>query len=200
MSRTLLAGMLGLGLVACSSAAVREPEQRDAMRSQLGNRAVNRTLVVGTLIRATIHDSLSWRRNESADTLTATVSADVRNGHRWVVIPAGCRVGLRIAQRGPAANKRRADAGVLLDVTSVTVRGQMYPVRATVEWTPAVVRRASREVVVAPGTRILFVLPEGLTVERRLEDSGAGHATVFARLEIASSFDPRQIRAPAQNC
>jgi hypothetical protein len=187
----LLAGMIGLGLAACSGAIAGEPERAD--RWQLGNRALDRTLVVGTLIEATIHDSLSARRNKPGEALTATVSTDVRNAHRWVVIPAGCPVGLRIALLGPAANKSRADAKLLLDVTSVTVWGQMYPVSATVELTPVAVRRASREaVVVAPGTRILFVLPEGLTVERRLED--------FAHLQIASSLDSRQIREPVHNC
>jgi hypothetical protein len=152
--------MLGLGLMACSGAAAREP---DADRWQLGNRALDRTLVVGTLIEATIHGS--------GEALTATVSTDVRNASGWVVIPAGCPVGLRIAGRG------------LLDVTSVTVWGQVYPVSATVEVT--------RVAVVPPGTRILFVLPEGLTVERRFKD---------ASLQIASSFDARQIRAPDHNC
>src|SRR5690348_6048797 len=96
MSRSLLAGMLGLALVACSTAAAREPEHRVADRWPFGNRALDRTLVVGTLIEATIESSLSWRRTKPGDTLTATVSADVRNAHRWVVIPAGCPVRLRI--------------------------------------------------------------------------------------------------------
>ena len=179
MSRTLLAGMLGLGLVACASAAAREPEHRDADRWPFGNRALERTLVVGTLVEATIDRSLSRRRNKPGETLTATVSADVRNAHRWVVIPAGCPVGLRIALRGPAANTSHGDANLLLDVISVTVWGQAYPVRATVEWTPVAVRPASREaVVVASGTRILFVLREGLTVERPLEEADEGHAAV----------------------
>ncbi len=179
MSRTLLAGMLGLGLVACSSAVAREPEHRDADRWPLGNRALERTLVVGTLIEATIHSLPSGHRNKPGATLTATVSADVRNAHRWVVIPAGCLVGLRIPLRGPVANRSQADTQMLLDVTSVTVWGQVYPVSATVEWTPAAVREASREMVlVAPGTRILFVLREGLTVERKPEEADEAHATV----------------------
>ena len=148
MSRTVLAELLMLGLVACSSVAAREPE-RGARNGTLGDRALDRTLVVGTLIEATIHSPLSWRRNQPGETLTAAVSADVRNAHGWVVIPAGCPVGLRIA-----------DARMLLEVTSVTVWGQVYPVSARVELTP----------VTAPGTRILFVLPEGLTVERRREE------------------------------
>jgi hypothetical protein len=169
--------MLGLGLVACSSAAAREPEHRAPDRWPLGDRAVERTLVVGTLVEARIHSSLAWRRNKPGEMLTATVSADVRNAHRWVVIPAGCPVGLRIALSGPAATSSQADAKMLLEVTSITVWGQAYPVIATVELTPLAVRRANREVVVAPGTPILFVLPEGLTVERRLEEAHEGHAT-----------------------
>jgi hypothetical protein len=137
----LLAGMLWLGLGACSSAAAREPVRRDADRWPLADRALDRTLVAGTLIQATIRNS---RRDTPGATLTATVSADVTNAHRSVVIPAGCPVRLRVAHRGPAT---------LLEVTAVTVEGQVYPVSAT---------------AVARGTRILFVLPEGFTAARRL--------------------------------
>jgi len=178
---TWLARMLGLGLVACSGAVAGEPEHAD--RWQLGNRALERTLVVGTLIQATLDSSLSWRRSKPGDALTATVSTDVRNAHRWIVIPAGCPVGLRIPLLGSDANKSQEAAKLLLDVTSVTVWGQTYPLTATVEVT--------RVAVVPPGTRILFVLPEGLTVERRFKD---------ASLQIASSFDARPIGAPVHNC
>src|SRR4029077_6219616 len=96
-----------------------------AERWQLGHRALDRTLVVGTLIEATIQPGAP---------LTATVSADVKNAHRWVVIPAGCPVGVRIALLGPATNKSQADANMLLlDVTSVTVWGQGNPVSRRVE-------------------------------------------------------------------
>lgn len=175
----LLAGMIGLGLTACSGALAGEPEH--AERWQLGHRALDRTLVVGTLIEATIQPGAP---------LTATVSADVKNAHRWVVIPAGCPVGVKIALLGLAADKSQADAKMLLDVTSVTVWGQVYPVSATVEVTPVAVRGVIHEV--APGSRVLFVLAEGLTVERRPED--------FARLQVASSFDSRQARVPAHSC
>jgi hypothetical protein len=56
---------------------------------------------------------------------------------------------------------------MLLDVTSVMVRGQEYPLNATMELEPAAGRRAAGDVVVAAGTRILFVLPEGFTAARR---------------------------------
>jgi hypothetical protein len=154
----LQAGMLGLGLVACSTVAAREPD-----------RAADRTLVAGTLIEAQLEDSRSWRRNPLGETLTATVSADVTNALRWVVIPAGSPVGLRIAHWRPATNRNQADARITLDVLSVTVRRRLYPVRASVELTPVAVRQPSGEVVaVASGTRILFVLSEGFTAATRL--------------------------------
>src|ERR1043166_4802075 len=109
VSRTVLAGMFGLGLGACSTAVAREPEHRSADRP-FGDRAVDRTLVVGTLIEATIDSALSWRRAKPGDTLTATVSADVKNARRWVVIPAGCPVGIRVALWDPVADPERAGA------------------------------------------------------------------------------------------
>jgi hypothetical protein len=90
------------------------------------------------------------------------VSADVKNARGWVVIPAGCPVGLRIALRGSPAN-------TLLDVISVTVREQVYAVSTTVEVKPVAGARA---------TRVFFVLPEGLTVERHLVKGYESHATV----------------------
>ena len=172
ISSAVRAGMLWLGLAACSSAVAREPQPRDADSWPPGNRALERTLVVGTLIVATIQESFSWRRNRPGDTLTASVSADVRNARRWVVIPAGSLVGLRIAQWGRATSPSHADARVTLEVLSVTVRGRLYPVYATTSLTGLPVSPRSGEgAVVAPGTRILFVLPEGLMVERRIAEA-----------------------------
>lgn len=156
MSRTVLAGMLALGLTACSTAAAREAG-RVAGNEKLGDRGLDRTLVVGTLIEATIEGPRSRRRDPRGQSLTATVSADVRNAHRWVVIPAGSPVGLRTARWGPATDTRWADARITIEVLSVTVRGRRYPVRE------AVYQPGGEVVVVAPGTRILFVLSEGFT-------------------------------------
>jgi hypothetical protein len=156
-ARTLLAGILSLGLVACPSAVARVPADRDAASSTGCNRAVDRTLVAGTLIEATIDHPLSRRRSRPGETLTATVSADVSNAGHWVVIPAGGVLDLRVA--------RRQSKTMLLDVVSVTVRGLVNPVGATMEVTPA----ATGDVAVASGTRVLFVLPEGFTAGVRHE-------------------------------
>ena len=168
MAKVVLTGMSLLGLMACSTVAAREPE-RDARSRTHGDRAVERTLVAGTLIEGTIEGSRSWRRDPLGEALTALVNADVRNADNWVVIPAGSRVGLRVAHWKRPATTSQADARITLDVLSVTVRREMYPMRESFELTPAPVPRPSGEVVtVAPGTRILFVLSEGFTAARRL--------------------------------
>jgi len=215
MSKTLLAGMLVLGLVACSPASAKE-EAASAARA-VSNRPAQRTLVSGTLIEATIQDALSSRRNKAGETLRATVSADVKDGYGQVAIPAGSTVGLRIAQLEPATNKSQADGKIALEVTSVTVRGQMYQLSTKLNSVPhqlvgrgvtagevekagggavigavagrviggdtkgaviggavgaaagtaAAVHWASRDVVVTPGTPIVFSLSQALTVTAR---------------------------------
>jgi hypothetical protein len=129
---------------------------------------VDRRLVAGTLIEVTIPNSHSWRRNPLGETLTATVTADVTNGARWVVIPAGSAVGLRVAHWRRATSSRQTDARITFEVFSVTVRRRWYPVRAIVEMTPVAVRPSGEVAAVASGTRIRFVLSEGFTAARRL--------------------------------
>lgn len=215
MSKTLLAGMLVVGLVACSPASAK-PAAGTAARA-VSNRPAQRTLASGTRIEARIEDSLSSRRNKAGETLRATVSADVKDAYGQVAIPAGSIVGLRIAQLEPATNKSQADGKIVLDVTSVTVHSQVYSVNAQVETTPhqlvgrgvtggevekagggavigavlgrviggdtkgaviggavgaaagtaAAVHWASRDVVVTPGTPIVFSLAQALTVAAR---------------------------------
>jgi len=175
---TLLTGLLVLGLLACTPAAANENAS-----------TTPRTLVAGTLIQATTQGALSSRRNRAGETLTALVSGDVEDARGQVVIPAGSRVALRIAQ---------IDGTIELDVTSLTVRDREYPVSSRVEppqllkghglatvvgavpgriistnSTDRVVRGAPAmqwargDVVVARGTAILFVLPQPLTVAVR---------------------------------
>jgi hypothetical protein len=141
MSRTLLSGMLMLGLVACSSGSAEQKaaaERAAANTAAAGNRRApaapaERTLASGTRIGARIQDSLSSRRDKAGETLTATVSADIEDGNGHVVIPAGSPVELMIGQLEPATNKGQADGKISLSVTSVTVRGQVYQVSADLD-------------------------------------------------------------------
>ena len=145
-----------LGLMACTSVAAREPDV-----------AVGRSLVAGTLIEVTIPDAHSWRRNPLGEVLTATVTDDVTNAGRWVVIPAGSAVGLRVARWRRATRTSQADARITFDVFSLTVRHRWYPVRAMAETTPLAVRPSGAVAAVASGTRIRFVLSDEFTAARR---------------------------------
>ena len=171
MSKRSTAALLALGLMACSNAAFTGSERRDADRWAFRGRALDRTLVAGTLVGATISGSLSWSRNQPSDTLLATVSDDVRNGDRSVVIPAGCLIGLSIALAQPSPNTISVDVPLSIAITSVTVGGRPYPVTAAIQLPFLAVPGTERDgEALVPGTPILFVLSEGLTVERRLDE------------------------------
>jgi hypothetical protein len=120
-----------VGLVACSPASGKEADSSPAR--VVDSRPSQRTLGEGTRIEATIDDALSSRQNKAGETITATVSADVRDRNGHVVIPAGSSVGLTIAQLEPATNKSQHDGKIALDVTSVTVRGRVYRVSARLD-------------------------------------------------------------------
>ena len=139
MSKTLLAGMLVLGLAACSSASAKEEAAKLAAAGRVSSQPAQpaqRTLGSGTTIEARIQDSLSSRHNKAGETLRATVSSDVKDASGHIAIPAGSTVGLRVAQLEPATNKSQADGKIQLIVTSVTVRGQTYQVSSTVNSVP----------------------------------------------------------------
>jgi hypothetical protein len=216
MSQTLLAGMLALGVVACSPANAK-PEAGSTTAKAVSTLPAQRTLVSGRQVEARIQDSISSRHNAAGEMLRATVSADVKDAYGRVVIPAGSAVTLRITQLEAATNKSDADGKIALEVTSVMVRGQGYSVNASVESVPhqlvgrgvtagevekvgggavigavvgrviggdtkgaviggavgaaagtaAAVHWASRDVVVTPGTQIVFSLTHSLTVAAR---------------------------------
>jgi len=129
-----------LALTACSSVAAKEPERE-------AGGALLRTLVVGTLVEATIEEGRSWRRNPLGETLIAMVNADVRNAYDRVVIPAGSAVALKVVRwRSP---------NLTFKVVSVTIARRLYPMGETV-------------VVVGSGTWIAFVLSEGFTAGKPL--------------------------------
>jgi hypothetical protein len=60
------------------------------------------------------------------------VVQDVKNAAGQVVIPAGARVNGKITEVKPAPNPRTPGT-LTLDVTSVTVRGNSYPIEAAVD-------------------------------------------------------------------
>ena len=160
----LVMGLFVLGLVACSPVAANE---NPGAKRSFAQQTAQRTLVAGTLIQVTTQSFLSYRRNKAGETLTALVSGDVEDERGQVVIPAGSRVALRIAQLRPATDPSQTGGKIALDVTSLTVRGHEYPLRIRVE-PPHLLpgRSVTSSEVEKPhgGTTILFVLPIALTV------------------------------------
>ncbi len=157
----VVAGVVALGLAACSPASPRELPRAIAY-DRPGDRALDRTLVVGTLIEATVPDARAWRRGPVGRRVLATVTGDVTNALHWAVIPAGSLVELRITRRGPGALTAGAGATITLELHAVTVRGLRYPVRAAWALSP-VAGQPSRDAMGSAETRILFVLSEGFT-------------------------------------
>jgi hypothetical protein len=58
------------------------------------------------------------------------VTTDVKDSRGRVVIPAGSTITLTITELQPANDKSKIDGKITVAVTSVTVRGQTYPVSA----------------------------------------------------------------------
>lgn len=164
LTQLLLLGLFVLGLQACSPAGANE---NPGLNRSFAQETVQRTLVAGTLIQVTTQGFLSYRRNKAGQTLTALVSGDVEDDRGQVVIPAGSRVALRIAQLAPATDPGQTGGRIALVVTSLTVRGQEYPLRIRAE-PPRLPQ--GRSVTsgegenAGGGTEILFVLPQTLTV------------------------------------
>ena len=77
-------------------------------------------------------DTISSRTAKAGDPFTARVVEDVRNASGQVVIPAGSTVNGKITAVKPAPNPRTAGT-LTLSVTSVTVRGNTYPIEGTID-------------------------------------------------------------------
>jgi hypothetical protein len=91
------------------------------------------TLPIGTAIQAALQDSISSRRNKVGDVVEARVARDITDPAGRVVIPAGARVPLTIAELAPAKGKGAADGKLAFQATSVTVNGQTYSLTAQVQ-------------------------------------------------------------------
>jgi outer membrane protein with glycine zipper len=89
------------------------------------------SLATGTEFGLTLRDSISSRRNRAGESFLATTPADVKNSEGRVVIPAGAEVQGTIVEIKPAPNPN--EQGTLtLAISSVTVRGQSYPLKADI--------------------------------------------------------------------
>lgn len=122
----LLASSLVL-LAACTqSGAVNRPARSTAAAPTSYN------LATGTLIDATITDTISSRHARAGDVFTASVVADVKNPAGSVAIPAGSMVQGIITDVSPAPNTNSTGT-LTLSVSSVTVHGKTYDLDASID-------------------------------------------------------------------
>ncbi len=147
--QTRLALSLTVLLAACSGGSATEVERTRA-----------HTLVAGTLIQATMEHSAAWRRDATSTLLIATVTGDVRNARREVVIPAGSELRLRVQRQAPLGELQPARQ-LALDLVYVTVGGQQYLLEGRADVRAlAVYRRRGTVEVVAPQPRMMVVLTQ----------------------------------------
>jgi hypothetical protein len=89
-------------------------------------------LGAGSKIDVAATDTITSRTAKIGDAFTARVVEDVKNAQGKVVIPAGATVNGKITEVKPAPNPRTPGT-LTLAVTSVTVRGNSYPIEAAVD-------------------------------------------------------------------
>ncbi len=154
MRRILVAGLATAGLLACGKASDRSVDlARTDSTYKLSDKpsaspaprpdpprppppppapapAKTLTLLSGTSIDATTQTAISSRNDKAGGTFSAGVSNDVKDSKGRVVIPAGSTLNLTITELQPANDKTKADGRITVLVSSVTVRGQTYPVSA----------------------------------------------------------------------
>ena len=91
-----------------------------------------RTLAIGSRINATWGKGITSSSNKAGQTVTVTVSSDVRDGRGRTVIPRGATVDLLIRDLAPATSRSDEDGKLVLGVTSTTIRGRTYPLSGNV--------------------------------------------------------------------
>jgi hypothetical protein len=112
--------------------STRPPAARPPAPPPAPARAATRTLSSGAKFDMAANDTISSRTSKVGETFTAHVVADVKDAAGQVVIPAGAVVNGRITEVKPAPNPRTPGT-LTLDVVSVTVGGNTYPIDAHVD-------------------------------------------------------------------
>jgi hypothetical protein len=106
------------------------PAKRD---SSLGATAASqRTLPVGTEIRAALDDSISSRRDSAGRSITAQVTDNVTGAGGQILVPAGSTVHLTVTRLGPS--KSKSSQGQLgMRVDGIELGGEVRKVEGNVQ-------------------------------------------------------------------
>jgi outer membrane protein with glycine zipper len=110
----------------------RTPAQRKTTPPAPPAKPATLTLSSGAAVDIAANDTISSRTAQVGDAFTAHVVEDVKNAAGRVVIPAGSVVKGSITAVKPAPNPRTPGT-LTLSVASITVRGNSYPLDATVD-------------------------------------------------------------------
>jgi len=95
-----------------------------------------RTLAIGSRINATWGQTINSSSTKEGETVTITVTSDVKDGRGRVVIPSGATVDLLITDLEPATSRSDPDGKLALSVTSTTIRGKTYALQGAVTSVP----------------------------------------------------------------
>jgi hypothetical protein len=107
----------------------RDPPDADAVETA-------RAVPAGTTIRATLQDSISSRKQSAGDVVAARIRRSIKDRSGRVVVPAGSRVELSIAEIEPAKAASPEDARLVLKADSILINGRPHQVRADVQAVP----------------------------------------------------------------
>ncbi|HEX5387223.1 MAG TPA: hypothetical protein VFW66_11015 [Gemmatimonadales bacterium] len=95
--------------------------------------AAGASLAAGTVIRATLADSISSRRNKVGDVIEATTTSAVKDSRGRTVIPRGATVSMKITAIHESENKSDKTGTLTLEPTEVRMNGQSYPITASID-------------------------------------------------------------------
>jgi hypothetical protein len=91
------------------------------------------SLAAGSKLTASTTAEVSSNKNKVGDTVTATLSSDVKDNTGRVVIPAGSEVTLAVTAIKPSENKSDKTGTLTLKPTSVNINGRSYPLSAKID-------------------------------------------------------------------
>lgn len=120
-----------------AASPVAEPSRATGTADSTGiARPPANALPPGTQIRAILQDSISSLRNTVGQTVTATVSGDMRAPDGLAVLPSGSVVHLTVDRLSPARSRSAKDGELALRADSVSAEGHSYRVDASVQPVP----------------------------------------------------------------
>jgi hypothetical protein len=160
-----------------------------------GPRYVTRTAGSGTSFTVRFNESISTRYASEGSTFSTTLTNAITDDQGRTVVPAGATVRGRVTRSVASGGGLGRDAALSVTLTSISYRGERYPIDVSMVDAPAV-RRQSRQsrgqtaATVAGGAAVGAIAGRVLGRDRRstaigaAAGAGAGTAVVVASHDI----------------